>query len=166
MEPARDRIEIQVGIADYKIAREPGQLITLGLGSCVGVSLYDPALKLGGLLHLMLPDSTQFSNVTRPAKFADLGIPLIIGEMKKQGARLSRLQSKLVGGAQMFSGLDSKMTLNIGRRNSEMARQMLQQYGIPILAEEVGGNRGRTMIFDTSDGRVLIRMLGSKLKVI
>lgn len=166
MEPARDRIEIQVGIADYKITREPGQLITLGLGSCVGVSLYDPALKLGGLLHLMLPDSTQFSNITRPAKFADLGIPLIIGEMKKRGARTNRLRAKLVGGAQMFSGLDSKMTLNIGQRNTEKARLMLQQYGVPILAEEVGGNRGRTMIFDTTDGRVLIRMLGSKLKVI
>lgn len=166
MEPARERIEIQVGIADYKITREPGQLITLGLGSCVGVSLYDPLIKLGGLLHLMLPDSTQFSQVTKPAKFADLGIPLLIEEMKKQGARQNRLQAKLVGGAQMFSGLDGKMTMNIGLRNTEQARRMLQQSGIPILAEEVGGNRGRTMIFDTTDGRVFIRMLGSGLKVI
>ncbi|MBE3588280.1 MAG: chemotaxis protein CheD [Thermoanaerobacteraceae bacterium] len=169
MEPARainNIVEIQVGIADYKTAREPARLITLGLGSCVGVSLYDPALKLGGLLHLMLPDSTQFTNVTKPAKFADLGIPLLIQEMQKEGASPSRLKAKLVGGAQMFSGLDSKMILNIGQRNVEKARQMLKEYGIPILAEEVGGNRGRTMIFDTSTGQVSIRMLGNKLKVI
>jgi chemotaxis protein CheD len=169
MEPAKvasDPVEIQVGIADYKIGRDPARLITLGLGSCVGVSLYDPVLKLGGLLHLMLPDSTQFSNVTKPAKFADLGIPLLIDEMRKNGAHLNRLQAKLVGGAQMFSGLDNKMILNIGQRNVEKARALLKEAGIPILAEEVGGNRGRTMIFDTSNGKVSIRMLGSKLKVI
>ncbi|MGB9804485.1 chemotaxis protein CheD, partial [Desulfofundulus sp.] len=109
---------------------------------------------------------TQFNNVTKPAKFADLGIPLLIEELRKQGAQLSRLQAKLVGGAQMFSGLDNKMILNIGQRNVEKARALLKEAGIPILAEEVGGNRGRTMIFDTSNGQVSIRMLGSKLKVI
>lgn len=169
MEPPKvvnNRVEIQVGIADYKIAKEPDLLITLGLGSCVGVSLYDPVLKLGGLLHLMLPDSAQFSNIIKPAKFADLGIPLLIEEMKKRGAQHPRLQAKLVGGAQMFSGQDAKILMNIGYRNVEKARTLLKEQGIPILAEEVGGNRGRTMIFDTSNGKVSIRMLGQKLKVI
>ena len=163
---ANDPLEIQVGIADCKVAREPARLITLGLGSCVGVSLYDPVAKIGGLLHFMLPDSTQFNNVTKPAKFADLGIPYLIEELKKTGALLPRLQAKLVGGAQMFSGLDNKMVLNIGQRNVEKAREMLKKFNVPILAEEVGGNRGRTMIFDTATGLVSIRMLGSKLKVI
>ncbi|MCL6477593.1 MAG: chemotaxis protein CheD [Peptococcaceae bacterium] len=163
---AKISVEIQVGIADYKIAREPERLITLGLGSCVGVSLYDPIKKVGGLLHVMLPDSTQFSNVNKPAKFADLGIPLMIREMQKMGAQVNRLQAKLVGGAQMFTGLDDKMTLNIGQRNTEKSREVLKKAGIPILSEEVGGNRGRTMILDTRTGEVIIRTLGNKLKVI
>ncbi len=167
MEPAgRLNVEIQVGIADYKIARDPIRLITLGLGSCVGVSLFDPITRIGGLLHVMLPDSTQFSNVIKPAKFADLGIPLLLKEMQSLGASIGRIQAKLVGGAQMFSGLDDKMTLNIGLRNTEKSREMLKKIGIPILHEEVGGNRGRTMILDTQNGQVTIRTLGNKLKVI
>ncbi|MFZ5648358.1 MAG: chemotaxis protein CheD [Bacillota bacterium] len=167
MEPAvKESAEIQVGIADYKITREPNRLITLGLGSCVGVSLYDPVRKLGGLLHVMLPDSKQFNNVNKPAKFADLGIPLIVREMQSMGASINRLQAKLVGGAQMFSGLDDKMTLNIGQRNTEKSREMLKKLGIPVLCEEVGGNRGRTMILDTQTGQVTIRTLGNKLRVI
>lgn len=163
---AKNVAEIQVGIADYKIARNPCRLITLGLGSCVGVSLYDPVTKVGGLLHVMLPDSTQFNNVSKPAKFADLGIPLLIKEMRAMGVNTCRLQAKLVGGAQMFSGLDEKLTLNIGQRNTEKSREILKSLGIPILAEEVGGNRGRTMILDTQTGDVLIRTLGNKMKVV
>ncbi|KJS15894.1 MAG: chemotaxis protein CheD [Peptococcaceae bacterium BRH_c4b] len=166
MDPAREIVEIQVGIADLKLTREPGRLITLGLGSCVGVSLYDPIIKVGGLLHVMLPDSTQFNNVHKPSKFADTGIPLMIKELQKFGARVNRLQAKLVGGAQMFSGLDEKMTLNIGLRNTQKSREMLSQFNIRILAEDVGGNRGRTMIVDTSNGDVTIRTMGNKLKVI
>ena len=155
-----------MGIADYKITKDPGRLITLGLGSCVGVGLYDPLTKIGGLLHVMLPDSTQFNNVTKPAKFADLGIPLLISEMQKKGAGAKRLQAKLVGGAQMFSGLDDTLVLNIGQRNVEKTRLVLKTLGIRILAEEVGGNRGRTMILDTTDGKVIVRMLGNVQKVI
>lgn len=162
----KENMEILVGIADYKIAREPYRLITLGLGSCVGVSLYDPLIKMGGLLHVMLPDSTQFKNITKPAKFADLGIPQIVSEMQDMGASLTRLQAKLVGGAQMFSGLDDKMTLNIGIRNTEMSRETLKRMGIKILYEDVGGNRGRTMILNTINGEVTIRTLGNNLKVI
>lgn len=163
---AKDISEIQVGIADYKVARNPGRLITLGLGSCVGVSLYDPVVKVGGLLHVMLPDSTQFNNVTKPAKFADLGIPLMIKSMQLTGAIAGRLQAKLVGGAQMFSGLDDKLTLNIGQRNTEKSREVLKKLGIPVLCEEVGGNRGRTVILDTQTGEVYVRILGNKLRVI
>ena len=163
---AKDNCELQVGIADYKVARNPGRLITLGLGSCVGVSLYDPVVKVGGLLHVMLPDSTQFNNVTKPAKFADLGIPLMIKSMQLTGAVVGRLQAKLVGGAQMFSGLDDKLTLNIGQRNTEKSREILKKLGIPVLSEEVGGNRGRTVILDTQTGEVYVRILGNKLRVI
>lgn len=158
--------EIQVGIGEYKVCMEPGQLITIGLGSCVGVSLYDQNTRTGGLLHLMLPDSSQFSNVTKPAKFADSGIPLLIFEMQKRGAFSKRLQAKLVGGAQMFSGRDDSVILNIGHRNVEKARAVLKDFGIKVIAEDVGGNKGRTMILDTTNGQVTIRMVGSNLRVI
>ncbi len=158
--------EIQVGIADYKVTNSPHRLITLGLGSCVGVVLYDSVAKVGGLLHIMLPDSTQFNNVTKPAKFADTGIPLMIDHIKRQGGNPHRLTAKLAGGAQMFSGLDEKFVLNIGQRNAAMVREILHKIGIRVLAEELGGNRGRTMIFDTANGQVTIRTIGSPLKVI
>lgn len=166
MELSKGNAEIQVGIADYKVANSPHRLITLGLGSCVGVALYDPVMKVGGLLHIMLPDSTQFSNVTKPAKFADTGIPLMIDDIKRRGGSPTRLTAKLAGGAQMFSGMDEKFVLNIGQRNSAMVREILSRIGIRILAEELGGNRGRTMIFDTASGQVTIRTIGTPLKVI
>jgi len=158
--------DIQVGIADYKIAVQPNRLITLGLGSCVGITFYDPFSKMGGLLHVMLPDSKQFKSVNKPAKFADTGIPLVLSEMKRLGARLGRLQVKIAGGAQMFSGLSEKFTLNIGERNSQATKVSLKSLGINILAEDLGGSKGRTMILDTTSGQVMIRTLGSHIKVI
>lgn len=166
MESAKVKNEIQVGIADYKITVSPNKLITVGLGSCVGVAMYDPIEKVGGLLHIMLPDSAQFSNVTKPAKFADLGIPLMVKEIQQRGGKIGRLQVKIAGGAQMFSGLNNKFVLNIGQRNTEMTKTILNSLGIRILSEEVGGNRGRTMIFDTENGTVTIRAIGMPLKVI
>lgn len=158
--------EIQVGIAEWKVARQPDRLITLGLGSCVGVALYDPVNRIGGLLHIMLPDSKQFSNTSKPAKFADLGIPLLVQEIVRCGGRLGNLQAKIAGGAQMFTGMSGKFMLNIGERNVIMTRQVLGELGIRIVAEDVGGTRGRTMILDTATGQVLIRTVGSQLKVI
>lgn len=157
--------EIQVGIAEFRVAGQPNRLITLGLGSCVGVTLYDPVTRVGGLLHIMLPDSTQFNNITKPAKFADLGIPLLVAGIKNHGGRINNLQAKIAGGAQMFSGLNDKFIINIGERNIDMARKTLISLGIKIAAEEVGGNKGRTIMLDTVNGLVMIRTVGTQLKV-
>ncbi|MCF8009914.1 MAG: chemotaxis protein CheD [Clostridiales bacterium] len=154
--------EVHVGIADLGVVLRPDKLITMGLGSCVGVSLYDHVARVAGLLHLMLPYSTYFKNVDKKPKFADLGIPLLVDEMKKKGARLPCITAKLVGGAQMFSGNDEKLILNIGEKNVAAAREILKSMGIKIIAEEVGGNVGRTIILDSSDGKILIRTLGKK----
>ena len=94
---------IKVGMADLKACKCPDSLTTLGLGSCVGVALYDPVTKVSGLLHCMLPDSTQFRNNTNVAKFADTGIDELIKQMKSLGANDSRLVAKIAGGAQMFA---------------------------------------------------------------
>lgn len=158
--------EIQVGIAELKVSGQPNRLITMGLGSCVGLTLYDPATRIGGLLHIMLPDSTLFSEVTKPAKFADLGIPLLVSEIKKRGGRVNYLQAKMAGGAQMFSGANDKFMLNIGERNIVATRLVLKGLGIRVMSEEVGGSRGRTMILDTVNGQVYIRTVGAQIKVI
>lgn len=158
--------EIQVGIAELKVSGQPDRLITMGLGSCIGLTLYDPVTRIGGLLHIMLPDSTMFSEVKKPAKFADLGIPLLVSEIKRRGGRVNSLQAKMAGGAQMFSGANDKFMLNIGERNIVTTRLILKGLGIKVLAEEVGGNRGRTIILDTVNGQVSIRTVGTQVKVI
>ena len=94
---------IKVGMADLKVCKCPDSLTTLGLGSCVGVALYDPISKVSGLLHCMLPDSTQIRNNSNVAKFADTGIDELIRQMVALGANKSRLVAKIAGGAQMFA---------------------------------------------------------------
>jgi len=166
MELARSMQDIHVGIGEYKIAGTPNRLVALGLGSCVGVSLWDPVTKIGGLIHIMLPNSKEFSNVNRPEKYADLGIPLFLGAMIKHGAGKNRLMAKLIGGAQMFTGADKKQLFNIGERNIEMSRKVLKSIAIRVVSEDVGGNKGRTMYLDLATGEVLIRTIGKSVQVI
>jgi chemotaxis protein CheD len=165
MEQALELKDITVGIAGYQVARSPNRIVTLGLGSCVGICVYDPHTKIGGLLHIMLPDSTQFGEVKKPGKFADTGIPALVEEVTLQGGRPSRLFAKLAGGAQMFSGSDAS-TLNIGARNVAATREVLDRLGIRIAAEDVGGSQGRTIFFDLNTGQVIIRTMGSNYRVI
>lgn len=157
--------DIKVGIADWKVAKSPLSIITLGLGSCVGITMFDQVTRLGGLAHIMLPDSRQFHNHTNPAKYADLAIPMMLEELIRQGARLSNLVVKIAGGAQMFAaaGKDTS-TLNIGARNIIATREMLKQLNLRLVGEDTGGNHGRTMILDTASGEVLIRTVGTPLK--
>lgn len=159
--------EVQVGIADFKVGKEPVILITLGLGSCVGITLYDPVHKIGGLVHVMLPRMAEFSKGGgKPAKFADTGIPLLLEEVVRLGASRRLLEAKIAGGAQMFTGADRKFRFDIGERNVAVAREVLKNLGIKVVGEDVGGNRGRTMILDTATGRVLIKTLGSQIREI
>ena len=158
--------EIKIGIADLNVTLSPNKLITVGLGSCVGIALYDKFTGIGGLAHIMLPDSSQFSNVTNSAKFADLAIPILIEKMEGMGGKKRNLKAKIVGGASMFNFADKAMIMDIGNRNGIAVKEVLQKYSIPILAEEIGGNKGRTMIFDTASGIVQIRTAGLGVKEI
>lgn len=158
--------EFKIGIADLNVAPAPHKLITVGLGSCIGIALYDRNEGFGGLAHIMLPDSTAFTNITNSAKFADLAVPMLIERMLKIGAVKRNLTAKIVGGASMFNFSDSKMVMDIGSRNSTAVKEALMKSSIPLLAEEVGGNKGRTMIFDTSSGIVQIRTVGMGIKEI
>ncbi len=155
-----------MGIAEYGIARSPHRLVTLGLGSCVGVALYDPVIRVGGLAHVMLPDSTQFRAGGKPAKFADLAVKILIRDLRQSGSRNGRAVAKLAGGAQMFFGNNRAAQMAIGERNIEAVRGVLKELGIVIVAEDVGGDKGRTISLDTSDGSLTVRTLGLPVRVI
>ncbi|CAG7841088.1 Chemoreceptor glutamine deamidase CheD [Clostridium haemolyticum] len=158
--------EVRIGIGDLNTAMPPQKLITVGLGSCIGIAIYDPIKKIGGLAHIMLPDSTQFSNITNPMKFADLAIPILLSKMEKKGAIKRHLKAKIAGGASMFDFSDKSMIIDIGNRNSESVKKVLRKLGIPIVSEDTGGNKGRTMVFNTEDGVVEIRTVGMGIREI
>ena len=143
---------IRVGMADYKVGKAPATLISYGLGSCIGVSLYDPQLKVGGLLHIMLPDSTQARTSDNPAKFADTGLPLMLNDVLKLGAVRSRLVAKIAGGAQMFAFANATDIMRVGARNAEAITNLLKEMKIPLVAQDVGGTYGRTVSIDRNAG--------------
>lgn len=143
---------IRVGMADYKVGSAPATIISYGLGSCIGISIYDPQTKIGGLLHIMLPDSTQARPSENPAKFADTGIPLMLADILQLGASRSRLVAKLAGGAQMFAFANATDIMRVGARNAAAAKKILQDLRIPVLAEDTGGTYGRTVQIDLATG--------------
>jgi len=155
-----ENIQIKVGISDLNLVKPPGTIITIGLGSCIGIAIYDKILKVAGLAHIMLPDSTQFKNVTQPLKFADLAIPILLKKMEESGCLKNNLTARIAGGASMFNFSDKSMISDIGSRNAMSVRETLKKEKIPLLAEDVGGNKGRTMILDSEDGKVTIRIVG------
>lgn len=158
---------IKVGMADLKVVKEPDILTTLGLGSCVGIALYDRVTKIGGLAHIMLPSSIQIKNNQNKAKFADTAIEMLVDEMIKQGASQGRLSAKISGGSQMFSfGSNGSDLMKIGYRNTIATKEMLNKLNIPILAEDTGGNHGRTIEFYTVNGDLLVKTIGYGVKTI
>ncbi|MGN0941087.1 MAG: chemotaxis protein CheD [Selenomonadaceae bacterium] len=150
---------IKVGMADYKVGRAPAIIISYGLGSCIGVSLYDPQAKVGGLLHIMLPDSKQSRSSENPAKFADTGVPLLLRDVLKLGASKSRLVAKMAGGAQMFAFAKATDIMRVGARNAEAVKKLLKELNIPILAEDTGANYGRTVQINLENGVYTVKTM-------
>ncbi|MCI8627537.1 MAG: chemotaxis protein CheD [Lachnospiraceae bacterium] len=157
---------ITVGMADLKVCRAPDNLTTLGLGSCVGVALYDPATMVSGMLHCMLPDSTRITNQQNIAKFADTGLDELVKQMMSIGAMRSRLVAKIAGGAQMFAFSSGNDMMRVGDRNVEAVKAKLMQMRIRILAEDTGKNYGRTIEFYSETGKLLIKSVGKEKKYI
>ncbi|WP_062532610.1 chemotaxis protein CheD [Jeotgalibaca dankookensis] len=147
---------IRVGIGEYKSSRDPQSLMTIALGSCVGIALYEPNTKVGGLSHIMLPDSTVFHGDKKIGKFADLAIPSLVTEMEALGAK-GPLTAKIAGGASMFKGRKMEPHMQIGQRNLEAVREILAAMNIPIVAEHTGDHIGRSMKFDLYEFSVCIR---------
>jgi len=153
-------VQVTVGISDMKLSRNPSDvLITYSLGSCVGLSLYDPVARVGGLIHCMLPlskiDAERAKTV--PCMFTDTGVPLLIQEILNMGAQKSRLVAKLAGAAKL---LDDSNTFRIGDRNVVVLRKVLWKNNILISAEETGGSIARTMLLYIDSGRTTIKSKG------
>ena len=157
---------IKVGMADLNIAKSPDSLTTLGLGSCIGLTLYDPVAKIGGLVHYMLPDSTKLKNNSNIAKFGDTGIRELYKKMIEKGASPTRMVAKIAGGAKMFevSGLSS--VGNVGERNAEEAKIILKELKVRLVAEDTGLNYGRTVVLNCENEEYLIKSVGKPQKVI
>ncbi|MCR4797670.1 MAG: chemotaxis protein CheD [Lachnospiraceae bacterium] len=158
---------IKVGMADLNICKPPDNLTTIGLGSCIGIALYDPSTKITGLAHIMLPDSTAIRNNSNIAKFADTGIQKLLDDMIKAGANKARITAKIAGGAKMFeiSGSNTS-SINIGEKNAAACRAKLKELGIRLVAEDCGLNYGRTVELYSEDGRYLIKAVGKSEKSI
>ncbi len=138
---------ILVGMADLNVARSPDTLVTLGLGSCVGLILYDADKKFGGMAHIMLPTRPAGTESKNKAKFADTAIEELRSRLFGMGASNKNLMAKMAGGAHMFSFSESSDILKVGLRNAEMCREILRDMRIPLVAEDTGGNCGRTIEF-------------------
>ena len=142
-----------IGIGEYRIGAFP--MATIGLGSCIGLVLFDPDRKIGAFVHIMLPESPGSTN--RPGKYADLAIPLLTGALEEQGSKRRVITARMAGGATMCETFSAG--INIGQRNSEKIRTLLSKEDISIVSEDVGGKIGRSVyFFPLKDGKMTIRL--------
>lgn len=149
---------INVGVSQIGVAENPSVLRTI-LGSCVGVCVYDRMKKMGGLAHILLPNNPGDGN---PEKYADTAIPKMLERLMKDGCKKEFLSAKLAGGASMFK-FNANISLGqIGERNIEICKSILEKYGVPVLAEDVGGNAGRVIDFFLEDGRLKVKAAGEE----
>ena len=151
--------KLVVGIADMKMASREGMLITYALGSCIGICLYDPVLRLAALVHVMLPLNMETGRKS-PLKYADSGIRETLKQMESRGAKRSRITAKIAGGARMFDVPGNGSLGNIGQRNIESVHMTLKREGIKLLKEDVGGSVARTLLFDAATGQACVRSYG------
>jgi len=151
--------EIVVRVADLQIGTGTEVLITVGLGSCVAILLHDAAARVGGLAHVLLPSPGLSRRDANPAKFPQTAVPRLVELMSRAGASPRRVTARLVGGASMFAALAPPGTIQMGERNVVASRQVLNGQGIPLVAEAVGGDFGRTVRLRVSCGTVEISSL-------
>lgn len=155
---------IKVGMSECKVAGDSALITAVGLGSCIGIVLYDAIHKIGGLAHIMLPKASEAKDRSNPAKFADTAVELLIKKMERKGAERRAIKAKIFGGANMFPSVQGAGQMGIGERNTTAVRDELKRQKIRIVAEEVGGYSGRTIILDTDNGDVTVRDIRGKAR--
>ena len=153
-------IDVRVKVADYAVRQGEHVLVTIGLGSCVAIALYDRDALVGALAHILLPSPLLSRETANPAKFPETIVPVMLAEMRRLGSSATaRIGAKIVGGASMFGQLTSTNGINVGERNVAATRDVLGKAGIAILAEDTGLDYGRSVFFHLTDGRVEVRSL-------
>ena len=146
----------RISIAQTRIDRAPAVLKAYGLGSCVAVGLYDPESGIGAMGHMLLPCHPDKNPLASESKYVDAGIYQMVDGLVRAGANRESIVAKLTGGANMFETTYQTLINSIGARNAKSARETLAELGIPLLGEEVGGNRGRTVEFDLATGNMMV----------
>lgn len=141
-----------------QLLKNEGTLITYALGSCIGICLYDPAIRLGAMLHIMLPLNMEAGR-KNPLKYADTGVAEMLRQMEAKGANRSRIVAKIAGGAKMFEVTGGSLG-NIGQRNIDSVKMQLKRHGLRLQKEDVGGTVARTMLMDVATGTVSVRSYG------
>ncbi len=153
-----ETMESTVGMGEIMVAESPHLLRAVGVGSCMAVALYDRDTSIGGLAHIMLPCIEDTLDKSCPARYTDAAIGMMIDQMQRRGASIQHVKAKIFGGANMFSEIiSSDSTMDIGKRNISAVREELEKRDIEILAEDVGDHIGRSVLFDTSDGSVVVK---------
>ena len=153
--------KLTVGIADMKMLQGEGILVTYALGSCIGLCFHDPRLRLGALLHIMLPLNMEAGR-THTLKYADTGIKETLRQLEVKGASRARMTVKIAGGAKMFEIAGGSGLGNIGQRNIESVHTILKRENIRLIGEHTGGSIARTMLFDVASGQACVRSYGQK----
>ncbi|WP_340097862.1 chemotaxis protein CheD [Salinibaculum salinum] len=154
-----DPERVKVGIAEYDVTADGAVLTTSGLGSCIGLALYDPETGTAGLVHVMLPSADDMED-GNDAKFADTGTDLLVEKMEAAGANITRLEAKIAGGSDMLDFSESGS--GIGDRNIAQVRETLDDYGIPIVGEDVGGDHGRSLRLEAETGDLVVKSANSE----
>jgi chemotaxis protein CheD len=158
---ACEKKTIMAGLGDVHISDDPDtSLECLGLGSCIGLCIYDPAANIAGMAHIVLPESRGLPTIL-PGKFADTAIPTLVQGMLRKGAVKSRMVAKMAGGAQMLQALVGGAAMEMGARNIETVKKALDKEGIKVAAADIGGTKGRSIFFDVKSGKLMVRVIGS-----
>jgi chemotaxis protein CheD len=151
-------------MGEMQVSSDPDTVLTcLGLGSCIGLGVYDPKAKVGGMVHIVLP-KFEDGNGGSPPKYADIAVPYLLKEMEKQGASVSRMTAKIAGGAQMYSTPGHATVFNTGHRNAEATRTALVAARVSITGADTGGNHGRTVKLTIASGEFTVAAAGSEAK--
>lgn len=157
--------ELNVGISDMKIACSPQGLISYALGSCVGICIIDKTKQVAGMVHIMLPNNVN-TDKSSVFKYADTGIPEMVRQMEAMGCSRLRMTAKIAGGARMFEIKGNSTIGNIGERNIAATKETLVKLNIKLIAQDVGENYGRTIVFDSNSGDLTIKSFAKSIKVI
>lgn len=143
-------------MGDMQVGNSPSRLITRALGSCLGITLFNPLKKMGAMAHPMLPDIEKARVKNNPARYVNYVIKKMVEDLESRGNPKNTLSAKLFGGAHMFSFIAADSVLNVGEKNITMAKTILEELGIKLAAQEVGGTFGRTIELNLENGKVVI----------